>query len=204
MIVIIDYGLGNLGSVTNILKRLGIRNVISSDPEIINDARKLILPGVGAFDNGMENLNRLNLVGLLNKKVNEDKIPLLGICLGAQLILKGSEEGNLPGLGWIGGQVIKFKAKEGEKLTIPHMGWNQVQLLKESKLFEGMFESPKFYFVHSYHFKMEDKADEWLRTHYSYDFCSAFERGNIAGVQFHPEKSHKYGMTLLSNFVEKF
>ena len=204
MIVIVDYGLGNLGSVKNILKRLGYPNIISSNFEDIDQATKLIVPGVGSFDNGMENLNRLGLVDFLNKKVNEDKVPVLGICLGAQLFLDRSEEGHLPGLGWIAGDVIRFRQQEGERLRIPHMGWNQVKEVKSSVLFDGMHADPKFYFVHSYHFKLQNESDEWLSTHYSYDFCSAFVRGNVAGVQFHPEKSHKFGMCLLKNFVEKF
>jgi len=204
MIAIIDYGLGNLGSVSNILNRLGYKNQISSEPEIINKADKIIIPGVGAFDNGMENLHRLGLVDFLNLKIDTDKIPTLGICLGAQLFLDRSEEGKLPGLGWVAGDVVRFKQQEGEKLRIPHMGWSQVKEAKPSVLFEGMYEESKFYFVHSYHFKLQNTSEEWLTSHYSYDFCSAFQKGNLVGVQFHPEKSHKYGMCLLKNFVEKF
>ncbi len=204
MIVIVDYGLGNLGSVNNILKKLGYANIVTSDKDIIAEAEKIIIPGVGAFDNGMENLSRLGIIDLLNDKINVQKTPTLGICLGAQLFLDSSEEGKLPGLGWINGEVIRFRQKENEKLRIPHMGWNQVIEAKPSVLFEGMPAEPKFYFVHSYHFKLQNPAEEWLTTHYSYDFCSAFQRGNIAGVQFHPEKSHKFGMCLFRNFVEKF
>ncbi len=205
MITIVDYGLGNLGSIKNMLKKIGADSEITSDVNVISQATKLILPGVGAFDNGMKNLKELGLFEILNKKVLEDKTPVLGICLGMQLITNGSEEGIEPGFGWIDANTLKFKVNTNErKFSIPHMGWEYVQQQKESKLLEGMFEEPKYYFVHSYYITCNQPEDELLKTHYSHDYVSGFEKGNILGVQFHPEKSHKYGMKMLKNFVENY
>ena len=205
MVVIIDYGLGNLGSIKNMLKKIGVEAEITNDLEKINSASKLILPGVGAFDNGMQNLNENGFIEVLNKKVIQNKTPILGICLGMQLMTKGSEEGILKGLGWIDAETIKFNFGENkDRLTIPHMGWEYVSLQKESKLFENMFEEPRFYFVHSYYVKANFEKDVLLKTNYATDFVSGFEKENIVGVQFHPEKSHKFGKQLLKNFIEKY
>ncbi|HLP55765.1 MAG TPA: imidazole glycerol phosphate synthase subunit HisH [Fluviicola sp.] len=203
MIAIIDYGLGNLGSIKNMLKKIGTESMITSDPEVIANAPKLILPGVGAFDNGMSNLRERGLVELLNKKVLEEKTPILGICLGMQLFTNKSEEGELPGLGWIDAETVKF-AMNDRKFPVPHMGWEYVTPQKESKLWDGMFEKNKFYFVHSYYVKCNQPSDVLLTTNYSHDYDSGFEKGNIVGVQFHPEKSHKYGMQLFRNFVNHY
>lgn len=205
MIVIVDYGLGNLGSIKNMLKKIGVESEISGDPEKIKQATKLILPGVGAFDNGMQNLNDLGLTEVLNDRVIKNKIPILGICLGMQLMTKSSEEGKLPGLGWIDASTQKFNFLENKnKLTIPHMGWEMVKQEKQSKLLEGMYDEPRFYFVHSYFVKATKQNDVLLTTVYDNDYVSGFESGNILGVQFHPEKSHKYGMVLLKNFVSNY
>jgi glutamine amidotransferase len=202
MITIIDYKTGNLGSIQNILKRIGEDSVVTSDYDEIARATKLILPGVGAFDTGMRNLTSLNLIDILNKKVIEEKIPVLGICLGMQLLSKNSEEGSLPGLGWIDASTVRFKFEDSTEYKIPHMGWNFIRQHKTGKLFDNMYPDSRFYFVHSYFFRANDPEDVLTSTTYEIEFTSAIERGNILGVQFHPEKSHKFGMKLLKNFVD--
>ena len=202
MIIIIDYGMGNLGSILNMLKKIGAEAIISSSPQDISRADKLILPGVGAFDAGLKNLDERGLIPVLQNLVIKKKIPILGICLGMQLMTKSSEEGSRPGLGWIDATTVRFKCgKEEQNLKIPHMGWNVIQWRKESVLFKDMPEEPRFYFVHSYHAVCNDKEDILATTNYGYDFVSAFQKGNIIGVQFHPEKSHKFGMQVLRNFI---
>ena len=202
MITIIDYKTGNLGSIQNILKRIGEQSVITSDKERIADATKLILPGVGAFDTGMRNLQDLDLIEVLNNKVIVEKIPVLGICLGMQLLSNGSDEGLLPGLGWIDADTIKFRFEDIIEYKSPHMGWNFLKQNKPGKLLENMFYDPRFYFVHSYFFRANNPEDILTTTTYEIEFTSAVEKGNILGVQFHPEKSHKFGMKLLKNFVD--
>lgn len=204
MITIIDYKTGNLGSILNILRKIGEDSVITSDIDEIASASKIILPGVGAFDTGMKNLTDLGLVDILNKKVVSEKIPVLGICLGMQLLSNGSEEGMYKGLGWIDAKTVRFRFVDTAEYKIPHMGWNFIKQQKESKLFSGMFTDPRFYFVHSYYFKANDPSDILTSTDYEIEFTSAIERGNILGVQFHPEKSHKFGMKLLKNFVDLY
>lgn len=202
MIVIIDYKMGNLGSILNMLKKIGAPGIISSDTDAIRQADKLILPGVGAFDNGMKNLDDLGLIPVLSEIVLQERAPILGICLGMQLMTNSSEEGKLPGLGWIDAKTVRFRHDPSNDLKIPHMGWNTVSVRKESALFRDMFPEPRFYFVHSYHAVCEDPADVLTVTPHGYEFASAFQHGNIIGVQFHPEKSHKFGMRLLRNFAE--
>jgi imidazole glycerol-phosphate synthase subunit HisH len=202
MITIIDYKTGNLGSIQNILKRIGEDSVITSDKDEIARATKLILPGVGAFDTGMRNLTELNIVEILNKKVIVEKTPVLGICLGMQLLSKGSEEGSLSGLGWIDASTVRFRFEDSIEYKIPHMGWNFVRQHKKGRLFDNMYPDTRFYFVHSYFFQANDPEDILASTTYEIEFTSAIERGNILGVQFHPEKSHKFGMKLLKNFVD--
>lgn len=204
MITIIDYGLGNLGSIRNMLKKIGAEAQISADLSTIEKADKLILPGVGAFDNGMRQIKQLGLTGLLARKVLEEKTPILGICLGMQLFTKKSEEGELPGLGWIEAATVRFNFSAlGEQLKIPHMGWNKIQPVKKSPLFDPADEGEKrFYFVHSYHVVCAEAGDVLARTNYGFDFVSAFQKDNIYGVQFHPEKSHKFGLKMLRNYVD--
>jgi glutamine amidotransferase len=202
MIVVVDYGIGNLGSIANMLRKIGADAVISSAAADIQKADKLILPGVGAFDNGMRNLHDRGLLPVLHERVHEAQVPVLGICLGMQLMTKNSEEGTLPGLGWIDAKTVRFKFAPQMKLKVPHMGWNTITQKKESSLFSEMHPEPRFYFVHSYHAACERSEDVLAVTPYGYDFVSAFQRGNIAGVQFHPEKSHRFGMRLLKNFAE--
>ncbi len=203
MIVIVDYGMGNLGSIANMLKKVGAAAKISGDPAEISAAEKLILPGVGAFDHGMKNLSARGLVPLLNKRVREEKCPVLGICLGMQLLTRRSEEGTLPGLGWIAGETRRFQFADGlGRLKIPHMGWNEAKPVSGALLFGGYAECPRFYFVHSYHVCCDDPADILATTSYGYEFVSAVRHDNILGTQFHPEKSHRFGLNLLKNFVD--
>ncbi len=203
MIAIINYGIGNLASVRNMLRKVGEYDVeITKEVDTIQAADKLILPGVGKFDYGMQRLNESGLVEPLSTMVLEDKKPILGICLGAQLMTRSSDEGKLPGLGWAKGKTVAFdRSKLSDSDKVPHMGWNYTLPAKKVDLFESMHANPRFYFVHSYHLEMDDKSDVWLTTEYGYDFCSAYQHENIFACQFHPEKSHKFGMKLMENFV---
>jgi glutamine amidotransferase len=202
MIVIVNYGMGNHGSILNMLKHIGIKAIIISDPSEIEFADKLILPGIGAFDYGMTKLEEGGFIPALNKRVLEEKCPILGICLGMQLFTKKSEEGRLDGLCWIQAETKRFCfSDENRKIKIPHMGWNTVQICKGFGLFDGIEQAPRFYFVHSYHAVCENKQDILTKTIHGYEFVSAFSRDNITGVQFHPEKSHKFGMNFLRNWA---
>lgn len=202
MMVIVDYGMGNLGSILNMLRKVGAPAIISGKPEDAATASHLILPGVGAFDQGMSQLAQCGLLPVLNQQVLEKRTPLLGICLGAQLLCKQSEEGRLPGLGWIDAKVIRFNPEAGNPpLKIPHMGWNEVKPVKPSLLFKNMPDPARFYFVHSYHILCSNPQEVMAQTSYGADFSSAVEKDNIMGVQFHPEKSHKFGMCLMRNFA---
>ena len=206
MIAIIDYGMGNLGSVVNMIKKVGGTSLITSDKNEIKNAKKIILPGVGAFDNAMKNLADLELIEIIKEKALVEKIPIMGICLGMQLLTMGSEEGELKGFEFVDAYAKKFDFSSlGETLPIPHMGWNRVYLQKESQLLqENQERENRFYFVHSYAVECENREDVLTTTNYGYEFVSSFEKDNIIGCQFHPEKSHKFGMTLFKNFVEKF
>ena len=186
------------------LKKIGEDSVITSDPAEISEAKKLILPGVGTFDSGVSKLKELGIWTVLNEKVQVEKTPILGICLGAQLMTASSEEGVLGGFGWVEGSTVKFRIGQSSRHKIPNMGWAEVTQQKESKLFQGMQPLPKFYFVHSYHFSFADPAPVLATSEYCYNFASAFEDKNVVGVQFHPEKSHKFGMHLLSNFSKNY
>lgn len=199
MITIVDYGMGNLGSIRNMLKRIGVQSEITGDPEKIEQAGKIILPGVGAFDAAMQLINSGGLLEVLNKKALVEKVPVLGICLGMQLLTESSEEGVLPGLNWINAKTLRFP--KNEKLKIPHMGWNFTRIVHNSPLTENFTEEFRFYFVHSYCVLVTDENNSILKTSYGIEFDSAIRKDNIFGVQFHPEKSHKYGMTLLKNFA---
>ncbi len=202
MITIIDYECGNLGSIQNMIKKIGGASRISSNPEEIANAKKLILPGVGAFDTGIKNLHDKGIWDILNKKVLHEKIPILGICLGMQLMTKSSQEGVLSGLSWIDAETCKFSFEYADKKRkIPNMGWNFIQLKKESVLFLNMYENPRFYFVHSYFVRCYNNQDVLAIAEYGFNYHCAFEKENIFGVQFHPEKSHKYGMKLFENFI---
>jgi len=204
MITIINYKMGNLGSIQNMLKKIGEKSIITNDLAVIEKAKKIILPGVGSFDRAMKNLEDLDLIPILNKKILEEKTPVLGICLGMQLLAGFSEEGNVSGLGYIKGKVKKFNFSNKANLKIPHMGWNTINFAKEHKLLSGLSEEPRFYFVHSFYFECQNKEDVLSVTNYGGSFVSSVARDNIMGTQFHPEKSHRFGMQLLNNFVENF
>lgn len=200
MIVIIDYGLGNLASVQNMFRKIGVKDVIiSADPEIINKADKLLLPGVGAFDAGMRKLEATGLIPLLNQKVNLEKAPILGICLGMQMLTKNSEEGEKPGLGWLDAETIKFRPDPALKLKVPHMGWAYVKVKKENPLL-ALESHDRFYFVHSYHVVCKHENQSIASAEFSGEFTCMVQNDNVFGTQFHPEKSHRFGMKILSNF----
>jgi len=205
MIVVVDYGMGNLGSHLNMIRKIGYNNVIaSSSIKDLENAKKIIIPGVGAFDSGMNNLRHLGLIEILNRKVLEEKIPVLGICLGMQLFAMSSDEGENNGLSWVDSKVVRFNFKEEKKpLKIPHMGWNTIRLKKKAVLFKGMENTEnRFYFVHSFHMVFD--FDDYIvaTSNYGYDFPAVIQKDNIFGTQFHPEKSHKFGMQLYKNFLE--
>ena len=199
-IIIIDYGMGNLGSLANMLKKIRVPAKISSDIGDIESAGNLILPGVGSFDHGMQKLRELNLIDMLNKKVERDKTPILGICLGMQLFTKTSEEGAQQGLGWLDAKTVKFEADKNSSLKIPHMGWDTLDIKKSHFLVQDTDWNAMYYFVHSFHVVCNRSEDVLSTSHYGYDFVSSLAKDNVIGVQFHPEKSHKYGMKLLENF----
>ncbi len=201
MITIVDYGMGNLGSIANMLGRIGAPCRISAAPGEILSSDKLILPGVGHFDKAMRNLDELGLRGPLDEAVLERKIPLLGICLGQQLLTRSSEEGDLPGLGWIPAEVKKFDFPQDMRLQVPHMGWNSIQVQRESPILDDRYPDSRFYFVHSYKVLCDTPEHVLAVTHYGEDFHSAIIRDHIMGVQFHPEKSHKFGYRLLAGFA---
>jgi glutamine amidotransferase len=200
VITIIDYGVGNLGSVKNMLRKAGFESVLASDIGSVERASKIILPGIGAFDHCMQQFNASGLRTAVTKKVIEEKAPLLGICVGLQMLMENSEEGTETGLGWISGKTVKFKKEQLGDLKIPHMGWTEVKILKTSLLTKDLGEQPRFYFVHSFHVLPHQKEDELLEASYGYDFTAGVSRDNLYGVQFHPEKSHRYGMRILENF----
>ena len=197
MISIIDYGVGNLGSLVNIHKRMGLDVQIADSVELIANSTHLILPGVGSFDAAMHKLNLSGFRDSLEETVIEKKTPILGICLGMQMMTEGSEEGTLSGLGWINGKARRFKSSPG--LKVPHVGWNTVATTRENPLLEfGAIY--RFYFVHSFFVSCEKPFDIIGETDYGLKFTSSYQRNNIFGVQFHPEKSHNFGKNLLSNF----
>jgi imidazole glycerol-phosphate synthase subunit HisH len=201
MICVIDYGAGNIGSVLNMIRKAGGKATASADPEVLLSAKKILLAGVGSFDNAMRKLDHLQLVQPL-RDCAAAGTPVLGICLGMQLLSFGSEEGELAGLGLIPGRTHRFSFTGGQtSLKIPHMGWNQVSTIKQHPLAVNLGADARFYFVHSYYFQCDDPADALFKTHYGYDFASGVQRGNVMGVQFHPEKSHRFGMQLLKNFI---
>jgi len=199
-VIIIDYGMGNLRSVEKKLNKIGGHSIISSDPEEIATATKLILPGVGHFANGVKKLQSSGIWDVLNKKVLDDKTPILGICLGMQLMAKTSEEGNVAGFGWFDAQVKRFQVSDKIRFKVPHMGWNTATPHVQHPLLEGLNDA-QYYFVHSYHIECANEAEILTQTVYDYAFTSAIFKDNIFGVQFHPEKSHDVGERLLTNFL---
>jgi len=199
MITIVDYGMGNLGSIQNMFKRIGIDSQITGDLDAIDSATKILLPGVGAFDSAMQRMNESGMRDVLHRKCIVQKTPILGICLGMQLLTNGSEEGSIAGLGWIDAFAFKFPCIAG--LKVPHMGWNDVHSKNHSPLTIGVGIESRFYFVHSYYVRAKRDADVILQSHYGVTFDAAIGCENIYGAQFHPEKSHKFGMRVLANFA---
>lgn len=202
MIAIVDYGMGNLNSVKNMLKYLGYDSKVTGDISGIESADKLILPGVGNFGRAMEIIRHSGLTDVLNYKVLEKKTPILGICLGMQLLMEYSEEGECEGLCWIPGTVKKFAFPDQPELKIPHMGWDYIEKQKDSPLLADSADDGRYYFVHSYYVTCTERNDAAATTEYGIRFDSVVQRDNIMGTQFHPEKSHRFGMKILDNFAK--
>ncbi|MFH1263137.1 MAG: imidazole glycerol phosphate synthase subunit HisH [Pseudomonadota bacterium] len=201
MITVIDYGMGNLESVANMLKKIGVPARVSSCPADLLTSSKIVLPGVGSFDHGIKKLEKSGFLPTLDEAVVRKEIPILGICLGMQLLTEQSEEGTCSGLGWIKGRTIKFPGDSG--FRVPHMGWNRVRLSRPTPLTDNLSDDrTRFYFVHSFYVACESVEDCIMTTKYGLDFTSAVQRKNVVGVQFHPEKSHRFGMQLLRNFCD--
>ena len=196
--------MGNLGSIKNMFKYIGVESKIESDLDKIKNASKILLPGVGSFDTAMKKINESGLKEVLNEKALKEQVPVLGICLGMQLLTNSSEEGILDGLGWVDAKTMSFKSVIDKKYRIPHMGWNIVSESNESKLTDGFkdFDETRFYFVHSYFVKVENEKNSILKTDYGLKFDSAIQKDNIFGAQFHPEKSHKFGMNIFKKFAK--
>jgi glutamine amidotransferase len=203
MITIVNYGLGNVLAFANVFKGLNVPVSIARDASELEAATKVILPGVGAFDHAMELLERSGMRPVLDRKALEERVPVLGICVGMQILAESSEEGQRPGLGWIKGRVRKFDARRlSHKTLLPHMGWNDVSPRQPGGLLRDLESGARFYFLHSYYFDCEQDNDILATSEYAGTFCSVVARGNIRGVQFHPEKSHHFGTQLLKNFAE--
>ena len=203
MIKIVDYGLGNIQAFVNVYRRLHIQVEVARTPDELKGASKIILPGVGAFDHAIEKLNDSGMRDVLEKLVLVDKVPVLGICVGMQILASSSDEGSLPGLGWVPGRVKAFSQVEGfENIAVPHMGWNDVSPLVDSILFKGMEDSASFYFLHSFFYECDNELNISATSQYNMKFTCAVNEGNVYGVQFHPEKSHHCGVGLLKNFAE--
>ncbi len=201
-IAIIDYGMGNLHSVYKKLMELGAKPLLATTKKEVLEADKIILPGVGHFEKAIQNLKQQGIYDSLNEVVLHKKTPILGICLGMQLMAKGSEEGREKGFGWFDSNVERFQIENKLKYKVPQTGWNTVHIAKESKLLKGIADKSEFYFLHSYHFGITNGKEILTTTNFEYEFVSAVERGNIYGTQFHPEKSHSAGTQLFKNFIE--
>lgn len=203
MIAIIDYGLGNVKAFVNVYNRLNIPAVIVKQPEGLKAAKKIILPGVGSFDHAMRLLNKSGLKQVLDELILHRRVPVLGICVGMQMLARSSEEGSLPGLGWIDGEVKRFNPSTLEhSMRVPHMGWNDIKVVKLNGLLEGLDLNARFYFLHSYYFHCHRTEDIIAVTDFAGEFACAVNSGNIFGIQFHPEKSHQCGIRLLENFAK--
>ncbi|MCK9380227.1 MAG: imidazole glycerol phosphate synthase subunit HisH [Sulfuritalea sp.] len=203
MITIVDYGLGNVLAFMNVYSRLNIPVAVAKSADDLAKATKLILPGVGSFDHAMRQLELSGMRHAIEQLVLQKGIPVLGVCVGMQMLAKSSEEGMLAGLGWIDGKVRKFDLSTMPRgASLPHMGWNDVQPVADSGLFKGMEQDARFYFLHSYYFQCRQQADILAVTDYGDQFTCAVRRNNVYGVQFHPEKSHHFGSQLLKNFAE--
>lgn len=203
MIAIVDYGLGNIKAFANVYKKLNIPFIIATKPDDLKNAKKVILPGVGAFDYAMDRLNKSGMRQTLDEIVMNQYVPVLGICVGMQMLAASSEEGILPGLGWINGKVLKFdQAIFTQSTHLPHMGWNDVKPATNNSLFKDLETEARFYFLHSYYFSCNNRENILAITDYGGEFASVVNSENIFGVQFHPEKSHQWGIQLLRNFAE--
>lgn len=203
MIHIVDYGLGNVQAFANMYKRLGFQATRATCAADLEGATRIILPGVGAFDHAMQELEASGMRAPLEHLVRERKVPVLGICVGMQILASSSEEGSGAGLGWIPGRVRSFRsAEESAQLPMPHMGWNDVVPAADAPLFKGLEADSRFYFLHSFFFDCDNREHALARASYGLDFSCAVAAGNVYGVQFHPEKSHHYGAALLKNFAE--
>lgn len=200
MISVVNYGVANIGSMLNMLKKIGVAAHPVSTAAEVEKSTKIILPGVGAFDNGMKALNERGLAEAIRNRVAGGTVPLLGVCLGMQMLGEGSEEGTLPGLNLIAGRCVRFRSDDTAPIRIPHMGWNELMIHRQAPIIERL-DGARFYFVHSYHLVCRDDADRVASVRYGVEFTAVVERGNVAGVQFHPEKSHRFGMALLKNFA---
>lgn len=200
-VAIVNVGLGNIASVANILKKVGAQANIISEPNKILRYQKIILPGVGHYDEGVKRLRETGFFDAIQFVAKEANPHILGICLGMQLLCRGSEEGTSPGLGIIAANVAKFSFSSGSKRKVPHMGWNVVVSSRENRLLPVSIAERRFYFVHSYKVIPDDSSIIIGKSSYGEDFCSAFQQGNVFGVQFHPEKSHRFGADMMRNFV---
>jgi imidazole glycerol-phosphate synthase subunit HisH len=200
--ILVDYGMGNIGSIVNMIKKIGHSIQVSSDYRLIENAEKIILPGVGRFDKAMQNMKNLNLIDVLVERAGTGSVPIMGICLGMHLLCNSSEEGERPGLAIIDAHVQKFKLNDKKDYKIPHMDWNTLSLKKDHEVFADNDMYARYYFAHSYHVVCNNKRDILATTNYGYDFVSSISKDNVIGVQFHPEKSHKYGMRLIKRFIE--
>lgn len=200
-VAVIDYGMGNIGSICKMLRVVGAEPVVTADPSAIAAADRILLPGVGHFDRAMSNLNALGLVEPLRRMVLHERKPLIGICLGMQLLCRSSEEGTLQGLGFVDARVRRFEFTGPTRLKVPHMGWTELDVRKPSRLLDGLDSASRFYFVHSFFVECAEEGDVLAQATYGVPFVAALERGNVHGVQFHPEKSHRYGIQMFRNFV---
>ena len=200
-ISVLDYGAGNVNSVIRMIERAGGNARRISSPEEVSEAAKLILPGVGAFDYGMSQLQARGLIPALATAALEKSVPVLGICLGMQLMCAASEEGEMPGLGWIDAHVRRFSFEDDSRLRVPHMGWNTIQVPRSNPLLPADAGEQRYYFVHSYFVACHNQEDSIATAHYGEKFVAAFQRGNLFGVQFHPEKSHRFGLQLMNAFA---
>lgn len=201
MITIVDYGVGNIGALTNMFEYLGLESVATADAGRIMDAERLLLPGVGAFDKAMRELRSRRLVEPMDHAVRGRGAPVLGICLGMQLLARGSEEGEEPGLGWLAADVVRIPQPARSGLKVPHMGWSEISVVNPGPLFPAEASGERFYFAHSYHVVCDDPRDTAATIRYGEELACAVRSGNVHGAQFHPEKSHRFGMRVLQAFA---
>jgi glutamine amidotransferase len=201
-IIVLDYGTGNLSSVKRVFERLSVEVIVSSSPGDVETADKIVMPGVGHFDTAMAHLRKLDLIDALDRAVLIRRRPILGICLGMEVMAADSEEGRASGLGWLDAKAVRFSISDNTRFKVPHMGWNTLRCQRPSRLFDGIADDTEFYFAHAYHLELSDPEDELANTEYESLFPSAVQKDNIFGVQCHPEKSQDAGVRMLRNFVD--